>query len=177
MINRAKHFSIPCGIRSGHNPSAQCCSLLLQRPKKETKIFSFSPKYSEYDQRSIVKSTSSHLEAGRQSWHGRNRALDGGWFKPIWKLGKSNWPSLKKLACLIAWFTIFCCIGFPTWMSKNGEKSKKLVLYRWKRNGHLAELVVPRVAAPALGLEHHLTCFRPGEKYTTLAWPRSKKLE
>ncbi|MDX5338627.1 MAG: sugar phosphate isomerase/epimerase, partial [Cyclobacteriaceae bacterium] len=65
--------------------------------------------------------------------------------------GKSL-ASLKKLAS-DAGLDFFDCIGFPTWMAQDAEKSKVGFVQMEKEMGILADLGCPRVAAPAIGTE------------------------
>jgi 2-keto-myo-inositol isomerase len=80
--------------------------------------------------------------------------------------GKSI-ASLKKLAS-DAGLQFFDCIGFPTWMSQDSEKSKIGFIQMEKEMGVLAELGCPRVAAPAIGTEAPLDLLQAGEKYKRL---------
>lgn len=80
--------------------------------------------------------------------------------------GKSL-ASLKKLAS-DAGLEFFDCIGFPTWMSQDAEKSKVGFAQMEKEMGVLAELGCPRVAAPAIGSEAPLDLMEAGEKYKRL---------
>jgi 2-keto-myo-inositol isomerase len=80
--------------------------------------------------------------------------------------GKSI-ASLKKLAS-DAGLQFFDCIGFPTWMSQDAEKSKTGFIQMEKEMGVLAELGCPRVAAPAIGTEAPLDLLQAGEKYKRL---------
>ena len=80
--------------------------------------------------------------------------------------GKSL-ASLKKLAS-DAGLEFFDCIGFPTWMSQDEEKSKIGFTQMEKEMGVLAELGCPRVAAPAIGTEAPLDLLKAGERYKKL---------
>jgi 2-keto-myo-inositol isomerase len=80
--------------------------------------------------------------------------------------GKSI-ASLKKLAS-DAGLQFFDCIGFPTWMSQDTEKSKTGFIQMEKEMEVLAELGCPRVAAPAIGTEAPLDLLQAGEKYKRL---------
>ncbi|WP_144606819.1 sugar phosphate isomerase/epimerase family protein [Algoriphagus algorifonticola] len=80
--------------------------------------------------------------------------------------GKSL-ASLKRLAS-DAGLEFFDCIGFPTWMSQDAEKSKVGFAQMEKEMGVLAELGCPRVAAPAIGSEAPLDLMEAGEKYKRL---------
>ncbi|WP_075349365.1 sugar phosphate isomerase/epimerase family protein [Algoriphagus marinus] len=80
--------------------------------------------------------------------------------------GKSL-ASLKKLAS-DAGLKFFDCIGFPTWMAQDSEKSKTGFVQMEKEMGILAELDCPRVAAPAIGTEAPLDLMQAGEKYKRL---------
>ena len=80
--------------------------------------------------------------------------------------GKSV-ASLKKLAS-DAGLEFFDCIGFPTWMAQDAEKSKAGFAQMEKEMGILAELGCPRVAAPAIGSEAPLDLMQAGEKYKRL---------
>lgn len=80
--------------------------------------------------------------------------------------GKSI-ASLKKLAS-DAGLEFFDCIGFPTWMSQDPEKSKNGFIQMEKEMELLAELGCPRVAAPAIGTEAPLDLLQAGEKYKRL---------
>ncbi|MCS5491578.1 sugar phosphate isomerase/epimerase family protein [Algoriphagus limi] len=80
--------------------------------------------------------------------------------------GKSL-ASLKKLAS-DAGLEFFDCIGFPTWMAQDEEKSKAGFAQMEKEMGILAELGCPRVAAPAIGTEAPLDLMQAGEKYKNL---------
>ncbi len=80
--------------------------------------------------------------------------------------GKSL-ASLKKLAS-DAGLEFFDCIGFPTWMAQDEEKSKTGFVQMEKEMGILAELGCPRVAAPAIGTEAPLDLMQAGEKYKNL---------
>ena len=80
--------------------------------------------------------------------------------------GKSL-ASLKKLAS-DAGLEFFDCIGFPTWMSQDEEKSKVGFTQMEKEMGVLAELGCPRVAAPAIGTEAPLDLLKAGERYKKL---------
>ena len=65
-------------------------------------------------------------------------------------LGGKSIASLKKLAS-DAGITFVDCIGFPTWMAQDEEKSKQGFVQMEKEMGILAELGCTRVAAPAIG--------------------------
>ncbi|WP_035468479.1 sugar phosphate isomerase/epimerase family protein [Algoriphagus mannitolivorans] len=80
--------------------------------------------------------------------------------------GKSL-ASLKKLAS-DARLEFFDCIGFPTWMAQDAEKSKIGFAQMEKEMGILADLGCPRVAAPAIGTEAPLDLMQAGEKYKRL---------
>lgn len=80
--------------------------------------------------------------------------------------GKSL-ASLKKLAS-DAGLDFFDCIGFPTWMAQDAEKSKAGFSQMEKEMGILADLGCPRVAAPAIGSEAPLDLMQAGEKYKRL---------
>mgnify|MGYP005755649113 FL=1 len=80
--------------------------------------------------------------------------------------GKSL-ASLKKLAS-DAGLAFFDCIGFPTWMAQDAEKSKAGFMQMEKEMGILADLGCPRVAAPAIGTEAPLDLMQAGEKYKRL---------
>jgi sugar phosphate isomerase/epimerase len=80
--------------------------------------------------------------------------------------GKSL-ASLKKLAS-DAGLEFFDCIGFPTWMAQDAEKSKTGFIQMEKEMGILAELGCPRVAAPAIGTEAPVDLLQAGEKYKRL---------
>ncbi len=80
--------------------------------------------------------------------------------------GKSL-ASLKKLAS-DAGLQFFDCIGFPTWMAQDEEKSKAGFIQMEKEMGILADLGCPRVAAPAIGTEAPLDLMQAGEKYKRL---------
>ena len=80
--------------------------------------------------------------------------------------GKSL-ASLKKLAS-DAGLDFFDCIGFPTWMAQDAEKSKVGFVQMEKEMGILADLGCPRVAAPAIGTEAPLDLMQAGEKYKRL---------
>ena len=80
--------------------------------------------------------------------------------------GKSI-ASLKKLVS-DAGLQFFDCIGFPTWMSQDSEKSKIGFIQMEQEMGVLAELGCPRVAAPAIGTEAPLDLLQAGEKYKRL---------
>ncbi len=75
--------------------------------------------------------------------------------------------SLKKLAS-DAGIQFFDCIGFPTWMAQDEEKSKIGFAQMEKEMGILAELGCPRVAAPAIGTEVPLDLLKAGERYKKL---------
>lgn len=80
--------------------------------------------------------------------------------------GKSV-ASLKKLAA-DAGVEFFDCIGFPTWMAQDEEKSKTGFAQMEKEMGILADLGCPRVAAPAIGTEAPIDLLKAGEKYKRL---------
>lgn len=80
--------------------------------------------------------------------------------------GKSV-ASLKKLAS-DAGVEFFDCIGFPTWMAQDEEKSKTGFAQMETEMGILAELGCPRVAAPAIGTEAPIDLLKAGEKYKNL---------
>jgi 2-keto-myo-inositol isomerase len=80
--------------------------------------------------------------------------------------GKSL-ASLKKLAS-DAGLDFFDCIGFPTWMAQDEEKSKTGFTQMEKEMGILAELGCPRVAAPAIGTDAPLDLLQAGERYKKL---------
>jgi 2-keto-myo-inositol isomerase len=80
--------------------------------------------------------------------------------------GKSL-ASLKKLAS-DAGLEFFDCIGFPTWMAQDDEKSKTGFAQMEKEMGILAELGCPRVAAPAIGTDAPLDLLKAGERYKKL---------
>jgi 2-keto-myo-inositol isomerase len=80
--------------------------------------------------------------------------------------GKSV-ASLKKLAS-DAGLEFFDCIGFPTWMAQDEEKSKAGFAQMEKEMGILADLGCPRVAAPAIGTEAPLDLLKAGERYKKL---------
>lgn len=75
--------------------------------------------------------------------------------------------SLKKLAS-DAGLEFFDCIGFPTWMAQDAEKSKTGFIQMEEEMGILAELGCPRVAAPAIGTEAPIDLLKAGEKYKNL---------
>lgn len=75
--------------------------------------------------------------------------------------------SLKKLA-LDAGVEFFDCIGFPTWMAQDEEKSKTGFAQMETEMGILADLGCPRVAAPAIGTEAPIDLLKAGEKYKNL---------
>lgn len=75
--------------------------------------------------------------------------------------------SLKKLAS-DAGIEFFDCIGFPTWMAQDEEKSKTGFAQMEKEMGILAELGCPRVAAPAIGTDAPLDLLKAGERYKKL---------
>lgn len=75
--------------------------------------------------------------------------------------------SLKKLAS-DAGLEFFDCIGFPTWMAQDEEKSKTGFIQMEKEMGILAELGCVRVAAPAIGTDAPLDLLHAGEKYKRL---------
>ena len=75
--------------------------------------------------------------------------------------------SLKKLAN-DAGITLVDCIGFPTWMAQDEEKSKAGFIQMEKEMGILAELGCTRVAAPAIGAEAPLDLLKEGERYKKL---------
>jgi sugar phosphate isomerase/epimerase len=80
--------------------------------------------------------------------------------------GKSV-ASLKKLAA-DAGVEFFDCIGFPTCMAQDEEKSKTGFAQMEKEMGILADLGCPRVAAPAIGTEAPIDLLKAGEKYRKL---------
>ncbi len=80
--------------------------------------------------------------------------------------GKSL-ASLKKLAS-DAGLEFFDCIGFPTWMAQDAEKSKTGFAQMETEMGILADLGCPRVAAPAIGTEAPIDLLQTGEKYKRL---------
>ena len=75
--------------------------------------------------------------------------------------------SLKKLAS-DAGLEFFDCIGFPTWMAQDEEKSKTGFTQMEKEMGILAELGCTRVAAPAIGTDAPLDLLKAGERYKKL---------
>uniref|UniRef100_UPI004047EDD0 sugar phosphate isomerase/epimerase family protein n=1 Tax=Algoriphagus sp. TaxID=1872435 RepID=UPI004047EDD0 len=75
--------------------------------------------------------------------------------------------SLKKLAN-DAGITLVDCIGFPTWMAQDEEKSKAGFIQMEKEMEILAELGCTRVAAPAIGAEAPLDLLKAGERYKKL---------
>uniref|UniRef100_UPI00404722A2 sugar phosphate isomerase/epimerase family protein n=1 Tax=Algoriphagus sp. TaxID=1872435 RepID=UPI00404722A2 len=75
--------------------------------------------------------------------------------------------SLKKLAN-DAGITLVDCIGFPTWMAQDEEKSKAGFIQMEKEMGILSELGCTRVAAPAIGAEAPLDLLKAGERYKKL---------
>lgn len=75
--------------------------------------------------------------------------------------------SLKKLAS-DAGVEFFDCIGFPTWMAQDEEKSKTGFAQMETEMGILADLGCPRVAAPAIGTEAPIDLLKAGEKYKNL---------
>jgi sugar phosphate isomerase/epimerase len=75
--------------------------------------------------------------------------------------------SLKKLAS-DAGIEFFDCIGFPTWMAQDEEKSKTGFTQMETEMGILADLGCPRVAAPAIGTESPIDLLKAGEKYKRL---------
>lgn len=75
--------------------------------------------------------------------------------------------SLKKLAS-DAGIQFFDCIGFPTWMAQDEEKSKIGFAQMEKEMEILAELGCPRVAAPAIGTDAPLDLLKTGERYKKL---------
>ncbi len=75
--------------------------------------------------------------------------------------------SLKKLAS-DAGLQFFDCIGFPTWMAQDEEKSKVGFAQMEKEMGILSELGCTRVAAPAIGTEAPLDLLKAGERYKKL---------
>lgn len=75
--------------------------------------------------------------------------------------------SLKKLAS-DAGLEFFDCIGFPTWMAQDEEKSKAGFTQMEKEMGILAELGCTRVAAPAIGTDAPLDLLKAGERYKKL---------
>jgi 2-keto-myo-inositol isomerase len=81
--------------------------------------------------------------------------------------GGKSISSLKQLAS-DAGLEFFDCIGFPTWMAQDAEKSKAGFAQMEKEMGILADLGCPRVAAPAIGTEAPLDLMKAGEKYKRL---------
>jgi 2-keto-myo-inositol isomerase len=75
--------------------------------------------------------------------------------------------SLKKLAS-DAGIEFFDCIGFPTWMAQDEDKSKTGFIQMEKEMGILAEMGCPRVAAPAIGTDAPLDLLKSGERYKKL---------
>jgi len=75
--------------------------------------------------------------------------------------------SLKKLAS-DAGIEFFDCIGFPTWMAQDEEKSKTGFTQMETEMGILADLGCPRVAAPAIGTESPIDLLKAGENYKRL---------
>lgn len=75
--------------------------------------------------------------------------------------------SLKKLAS-DAGLKFFDCIGFPTWMAQDSEKSKTGFAQMEKEMRILADLGCVRVAAPAIGTDAPLDLMQAGEKYKRL---------
>ncbi len=75
--------------------------------------------------------------------------------------------SLKKLAS-DAGIEFFDCIGFPTWMAQDDEKSKVGFAQMEKEMKILADLGCPRVAAPAIGTDAPLDLLKSGERYKKL---------
>ncbi len=75
--------------------------------------------------------------------------------------------SLKKLAS-DAGIEFFDCIGFPTWMAQDEDKSKTGFAQMEKEMGILADLGCPRVAAPAIGTDAPLDLLKAGERYKKL---------
>jgi len=75
--------------------------------------------------------------------------------------------SLKKLAS-DAGIEFFDCIGFPTWMAQDDEKSKVGFAQMEKEMKILADLGCPRVAAPAIGTDAPLDLLKAGERYKKL---------
>jgi len=75
--------------------------------------------------------------------------------------------SLKKLAS-DAGLEFFDCIGFPTWMAQDEEKSRVGFAQMEKEMGILSELGCTRVAAPAIGTEAPLDLLKAGERYKKL---------
>ena len=82
------------------------------------------------------------------------------------KEGKTM-ASLKKLAS-DAGIEFFDCIGFPTWMAQDDEKSKVGFAQMEKEMKILADLGCPRVAAPAIGTDAPLDLLKAGERYKKL---------
>lgn len=81
--------------------------------------------------------------------------------------GGKSIASLKKLAS-DAGITFVDCIGFPTWMAQDEEKSKQGFVQMEKEMDILAELGCTRVAAPAIGAEAPLDLLKAGERYKKL---------
>lgn len=75
--------------------------------------------------------------------------------------------SLKKLAS-DAGIQFFDCIGFPTWMAQDEEKSKVGFAQMEKEMKILADLGCTRVAAPAIGTDAPLDLLKAGERYKKL---------
>jgi 2-keto-myo-inositol isomerase len=81
--------------------------------------------------------------------------------------GGKSIASLRKLVS-DAGISLVDCIGFPTWMAQDEEKSKQGFIQMEKEMGILAELGCPRVAAPAIGAEAPLDLLKAGERYKKL---------
>ncbi|MFT4855994.1 MAG: 2-keto-myo-inositol isomerase [Algoriphagus sp.] len=131
-------------------------------PKKETKfLFSLNTSTIRGQKLSLPQLIELAARAGYDGFEPWMMEIQG-----YLETGKSI-ASLKKLAS-DAGLEFFDCIGFPTWMSQDTEKSKTGFIQMEKEMEVLAELGCPRVAAPAIGTEAPLDLLQAGEKYKRL---------
>jgi 2-keto-myo-inositol isomerase len=131
-------------------------------PKKETKfLFSLNTSTIRGQKLSLPQLIELAARAGYDGFEPWMMEIQG-----YLETGKSI-ASLKKLAS-DSGLEFFDCIGFPTWMSQDTEKSKTGFIQMEKEMEVLAELGCPRVAAPAIGTEAPLDLLQAGEKYKRL---------
>lgn len=137
-------------------------SLAMESPKEATRFkFSLNTSTIRGQKLSLPQIIELAARAGYDGFEPWMMEIEG-----YLKEGKTL-ASLKKLAS-DAGLEFFDCIGFPTWMAQDEEKSKTGFTQMEKEMGILAELGCTRVAAPAIGTEAPLDLLKAGERYKKL---------
>ena len=137
-------------------------SLAMESPKEATRFkFSLNTSTIRGQKLSLPQIIELAARAGYDGFEPWMMEIEG-----YLKEGKTL-ASLKKLAS-DAGLEFFDCIGFPTWMAQDEEKSKTGFTQMEKEMGILAELGCTRVAAPAIGTDAPLDLLKAGERYKKL---------